>query len=316
MQKLSFIDVSGLNNYDAATEKANHPAPYPTQDEVEEAGRKLAETLLRVIMDTALEDHASVIVEGMIGGLHSAAIRLEKEGDKARASMKDLLRGWTGNEIEDESLTEATETSYRADAAQIITETLRDCAAELYTHATGEVWTPWTGSQKNSARPSFAQIEARAALKAREDEKRQLCAPGDAVVVFRGAMKANTQTDATRIFDALNYARETFPNMKLATTGNHGAEQLAIKWAKQKGVQHILSAADFNKHNKAAPFRANDDLLNLDPVVIFTLAASLETKEGEDVKPFGPCLDIADRGAKNGVKCIRIKEKTPAKAAA
>ncbi len=316
-QNLTFSDVTGMTKYDAYMEKANHDAPYPTQEEVEEGGRKVAEMLLRVIMDTALEDHASVIMEGVIGGLHSAVLRIEKEGDKHRAKMQEVMRAFTGNEIEDEELTEATELAYRADAAQLITEMMRDCAAELYTQATGEVWTPWRGSAMNAARKStFAHIEAQEALKARKHQKTQLCAPGDAVVVFRGVNKATSATDANRIFDALNYALSLHPTMKLATTGNHGAEKLAIKWAEQKGVAHILSRADFDKHNGAAPFRANDDLLALDPVMVFTLAVSLETPEGQEVRPFGPCLDIADRAKKMGRTVHNIAPKKAAKAMA
>ena len=83
-------------------------------------------------------------------------------------------------------------------------------------------------------------------------------------VAFRGAPMADTAEDAGRIFDALNWAKGEWPDMALATTGAKGAEKLAIKWAQQKGVKLILARADFDAHGKAAPFRANDDLIALD----------------------------------------------------
>ena len=314
LQNLTFSDVTGLSMYDAYMEKANHDMPYPNQGEVEEGGENLAVTLLKIIMDTALEDHAAVIMEGVIGGLHSAVLRIEKEGDKARAKMTEVMRAFTGNEIEDEELTEATEQAYRADAAQLIVETLRDCAAEKYTHATGEVWTPWRGSAKNAARKStFAQIEAQQALAAHKQQHNSMCQPGDSVVALRGIQNASSPTDASRIFDALNYALEQFPGMKLATTGNYGAEKLAIKWAEQKGVVHILCKADFDKHKTAAPYRANDIVLKLKPVLVLTLGTSLEAKQGAENVEFGPCIDLAKRAKEQGVNVFKITAKKAAK---
>ena len=313
---LTFIDTTGLSHYDAVCAKANQSAPHPTQYEVEEAGRKLTEILLRVIMDTALEPFCTEIVEGMIGGLHSGIGRLDKNYEKTKAKMLGLMQGPQGNEVDDTNLIEATDELYQLEAAIMIAEMIRNEASEFYTHATGETWTPWQGSQRGGVKTTFAQIEAKAAIKAKEAATRQLCEPGDYVVVFRGAMQANRHADSNRIYDALNYFREQFPHMKLATTGNNGAEKLAIKWAQQKGVPSILAAADFNKHNKAAPFRANDELLALDPVVILTLPATLEPMANEEIKDFGPCLDIAKRAAEKGINTIRLALKKPAKAEA
>ncbi len=63
--------------------------------------------------------------------------------------------------------------------------------------------------------------------------------------------------------------------MALATTG---AEKLAIKWAKGKNVTLILAKADFDKFGRAAPFRANDEMLELDPVCVVTLPAAANSR--------------------------------------
>lgn len=64
--------------------------------------------------------------------------------------------------------------------------------------------------------------------------------------------------------------------MALATSGARGSEKLAIKWSQQKGVKLILARADFNAYGKAAPFRANDDPIALEPICCLTLAQSLD----------------------------------------
>jgi hypothetical protein len=60
--------------------------------------------------------------------------------------------------------------------------------------------------------------------------------------------------------------------MALATTGAKSAERLAIRWAQQKGVTLVLARADFDRRGKAAPFRANDELMALEPACCLTLA--------------------------------------------
>ena len=312
MRALTFKNTQGLNAYEAACELADHEMPYPTFDEIEEAGAKVAETLLKVLMDTALEDHITTILTGVIGGFHSAAIRIEREADKAADDMRRLAREFDGNEIADQELQDATLRQYRADAAQMITESLRDACSQNFTELTGEVWTPWKGSAKNRNSVTFAQVEAKDALKARAQAQNSLCNPGDSVVVFRGSSKANKAEDASRIFDALNYARELHPDMKLACTGNNGAETIAMNWAAQKGVQRILAKANFDKFKKAAPFRANDELMALDPVLVFTLEASLAPEKGEDVTPFGPVLNIQDAAKAKGIKVLKITAKKAA----
>jgi hypothetical protein len=95
--------------------------------------------------------------------------------------------------------------------------------------------------------------------------------------------------------------------MALATSGAKGAEKLAIKWAQQKGVTLVLAKADFDKNGKAAPFRANDQLLELQPVCVMTLVNSLDAKRSEGLKPFGPALNLAQKAAEQGIRHVPVK---------
>jgi len=83
--------------------------------------------------------------------------------------------------------------------------------------------------------------------------------------------------------------------MALATSGATNAEKFAIKWARQKGVTLVLAKADFDRHGRAAPFRANDEMLVLDSVCVLTLVNSLNTQRASDLKPFGPAPERSSR---------------------
>jgi hypothetical protein len=172
---------------------------------------------------------------------------------KARDSLAGLIRDFDGSEILDVEIQEATRKARSADVACLAMEMVRDSAAASYTTSTGEVWSPWKGSVKSS-RLTSAQLDAREALRSHKASRHAATDPGAIIIAFRGA---DTADDANRVFDALNWAHAQWPDMALATSEARGAEKLAIKWAKQKGVTLVLAKADFDGKGRAAPFRNN-----------------------------------------------------------
>jgi hypothetical protein len=298
----------GLTRFESACSIAAHEMPYPAQCEIEHLGLAVTNEVLDVFLNTALEDHLPIIMEGLIGGLHSAILRIQRETDRHHDEMRRLIRDFDGSEIKDVELQETTQSFNRGEAAVMIMEIMRDAANENYTAQTGSVWTPWRGSAKNHA-TTYAQIEVKEALRAKDRREQGLADPGTEVVVFRGAPKANRVNDANRIYDALNWALSQFPNMQLATTGNHGAEQLALKWARDKKINTILSKANFEKFKAAAPFKANDDLLALDPILVLTLDHTLEPTHEDECRSFGPAANIAQKAREKGIRTMAVKSK-------
>ena len=199
----------------------------------------------------------------------------------------------------------ATATARAGDAATQAAELIRDAASDTWTIATGEVWTAWRGSRRGTFLTA-AQLEAKQAIRAVRNRRAGEQDPGGPIIAFRGAPTATTQADAGRIFDALNWAKQEWPDMALATTGAKGSEKLAIRWAQQKGVKLILARADFDAHGKAAPFRANEELIALEPEVCLTLVHSVDRTRGEQ-RPFGPALNLGQKAMENGLRHVPIK---------
>ena len=262
--------------------------------------------LLEVVGDTALEDFHTLIGESLIGAFHSAAQRIERDADKARDQLAALVRDFDGSEVLDMEIQEATRRTRAADLAAQAMEIVRDAAAATYTTGTGEVWSPWKGSVRAS-RTTAAQIEAREALRAARARRHAAVDPGATVVAFRAAPQADTAEDARRIFDALNWAKDQWPDMALATTGAKGGEKLAIKWAQQKRVTVVLANPDFPRFRRAAPFRVNDEILALEPVCVLTLAGSLNPERRGDGSAFGPALNLAQKAQEQGVRHVAVR---------
>lgn len=282
--------------------------PHPTETALVQLGHAMMTELLDVVGETALEDVQAILAESLIGAFHSAAGRIEREADRARDRMRVLERDFDGSELADTELQEATLKARSADVAQMAAELVRDAASEMYTTVTGEVWTAWRGSRRGT-HLTAAQLEAKQALRGIEARRRAEQDPGGPIVAFRAAPTADTAADANRIFDALNWAKSQWPDMALATTGAKGAEKLAIRWARQKGVKLVLARADFERHGKAAPFRANDALLALQPACCLTLCKSLDPQRAGGETPFGPALNLAQQAAAQGLRHMAIRHR-------
>jgi hypothetical protein len=294
--------------FDVQCAALEDPRPHPAEAALVQLGRVLMTELVDLVADTALEDVQTILADSLIGAFHSAAGRIERDGDRARDRMRRLDRDFDGSEAADVELQEATRAARAADAATAAAELIRDAASEAWTAASGEVWTAWRGGRRGT-RLTAAQLEARTALRAVEEARVREARPAGPVVAFRGAPSAASPEDAGRIFDALNWARSEWPDMVLATTGARGAEKLAIRWAGQKGVTLVLARADFDRHGKAAPFRANDEMIALEPVCCLTLARSLAPGLADAARPFGPALNLAQQAVERGLRHLAIRHR-------
>ncbi|MFC5342906.1 DUF2493 domain-containing protein (plasmid) [Brevundimonas staleyi] len=303
---MSLLLFGDLTQFEALCAAVQDDRPHPQQNQLEQLGAAVMSETLDVMADTALEDYVGPIAEGLIGAFHSIILRLQRDWDRAADDVKRLTRDFDGSEIADVELQEATRKAHAAEAAIRAVEMIRDQANETYTAQTGEVWTPWRGSTRRTA-STAAQIDAREALRAKRARTHAAVDPGAQVVAFRGSPFANTQVDAGRIYDALNWARSQWPDMKLATTGCAGAEKLAISWARDHHVDHIGARFDKAAHGKAAPFRANDELLALEPVIVLTLAGSLHEGRAAASHPFGPALNVGQKAEEQGIRHLPVR---------
>jgi hypothetical protein len=300
--------TDSLTRFEAQALQLEDPRPYPQDDALQQLGHGLMNELLDLVVESPLEDFSGLICEALIGAFHSAAQRIERDADKARDGLNILLRDFDGSEILDVEIQDATRAARAADVATLALEIVRDAASASYAMATGEVWSPWKGNVRGS-RITAAQIEARDAIRANRAMKHAAASPGAVIVAFRAAPQADTAEDANRIFDALNWAQGQWPDMALATSGAKGGEKLAIRWAQQKRVTLVLAKANFDLNGRAAPFRANEDLMKLDPVCVLTLANSLNPDRAGDRGPFGPAMNLAQRAQAAGVRALRISAK-------
>ena len=69
-------------------------------------------------------------------------------------------------------------------------------------------------------------------------------------------------------------ARAKYADMILVHGGGPGVEKIAASWAERNGVHQIVCKPDWDRHGRAAPFRRNEELLNLLPKGVIAFPGS------------------------------------------
>ena len=171
----------------------------------------------------------------------------------------------------------------------------RRCAtstAEGYRVETGETWRPRSGSHvSRTGALTSAAIDARDFVRARKDRETRAHLPQGTLVAFAGG-KDICDTDA--IWKELDKAKAKYDDMVLLHGGGPGAERIAAKWAESRNVDQVICKPDWNRHGKAAPFRRNDELLNLLPKGVITFPGS------------GITENLIDKARQNGIPVHRV----------
>ena len=77
-----------------------------------------------------------------------------------------------------------------------------------------------------------------------------------------------------------------------------GAELIAAKWADTRKVPQIAFKPDWTKHGKAAPFKRNDQMLDVLPIGVIVMTGGTGIQE-----------NLADKARAKGIRVLRIGQK-------
>ena len=233
---------------------------------------------IRIMVDgitvegTQLADERESLLWGFVNCLHSQVTRLDRTVDRITPEMKDLERAQDGTEVKAHELETLTDRARNLGDRRDAFERLRDHATEAYRIHTGDVWRPRHGSHSSrTGQLTSAAIDARDFRRARKDRETRAHLPDGTLVAITGG---KTVGDADAIWTTLDRTREKYGDMVLLHGGSPGVEKIAASWAEARGVNQVICRPDWSAHGKAAPFRRNDELLNLLPKGVIAFPGS------------------------------------------
>ena len=225
---------------------------------------------------TQLADEREPIMWGFVNVLDSQVTRLDGAVDRIFPELRDLQKDQDGSEIKANELELLTDRSQSFGDRRDAFEKMRDLAEEAYRAETGQVWRPRHGShisRSNSDTP--ARIDARDYRNAQKQKQLHPHLYAGTVIALAGG-KDVPDPDAVR--DELDQQLSRHPDMVLAHGGAPGVEKIGGQWAEAKGVKQYVCLPNWKRHEKAAPFRRNEEIVKLKPKVLIAFPGSGITK--------------------------------------
>ena len=219
-----------------------------------------------------LADEREPMLWGFVNMLDAQVRRLDRSVDRLTPQMRDLERAQDGTEINARELELVTDRARNLGDRRDAFEKMRDCAAEHYRTETGEVWRPRYGSHTSrTGHLTSAAIDARDFQRARKDRELRAHLPEGTLVAVAGGKQVS---DARAVLARLDKAKAKYEDMVLVHGGGPGIERIAAQWAERNGVHQVVCKPDWSAHGRAAPFRRNDELLNLLPKGVIAFPGS------------------------------------------
>ena len=242
-------------------------------DAIDALGEAIRTMVHGITVDgTQLADEREALLWGFVNCLHAQVTRLDRTVDRIVPEMRDLERAQDGTEVKAHELETLTDRAQNLGDRRDAFEKLRDIAADAYRVETGDVWRPRHGSHASqTGQLTSAAIDGRDFRRARQDRETRAHLPDGTLVAIAGGKSV---TDADAVWTTLDRARAKYGDMVLVHGGGPGYEKIAASWAEARGVDQVVCRPDWNAHGKAAPFRRNEQLLNLLPVGVIAFPGS------------------------------------------
>jgi hypothetical protein len=273
------------------------PRPLPEGDRVAGAVADIFDALVGTLADTRLEPDLDDLLWSAVNLFHRAAERIERELDDNEQGQRRSQREQDGSEVASVELERLIAQGLTLIERRNAHELMRDTASDLYRTHTGSAWRPRHGSLVNRRALTAAMVDSRDFIAARRRAETEVMLPAGPKVAFTGG-KDCSDTDA--VWTALDRVHAKHPDMVLLHGGApSGAERIAACWADSRNVCQVAFKPDWSRHAKAAPFKRNDDMLEVLPIgVVVFPGTGIQDNLADKARKLGiPVFDFRKGGA-------------------
>ena len=248
------IELFGL------TENGTDELPIPNDDDLQ--GRAVAEAfdaIIGTIQGTGLASEVEPLAHAFATMFQRRATIMDETADRLKQKIAGLIRSQDGSEVVEVELEKAQAQFEAAWNKTVALQMMAEAAAEAYERETGDVYVPVTGGRTTPrAMETGAVFEAKKLLEAHDKAEAERNKVEGTFIAVAGSAD---WIDPAPIFTRLDAARERCPDMVLCHKGSRGVERIAAAWAKARKVPQVLFRPNWAAFKRAAPFRANDEML-------------------------------------------------------
>lgn len=295
------IELFGLTEKDAIL-------PIPGDDVLRDSIiRETFETLLGQLTGTGLEAEIEHLAHGLATILQRRKVAIGKEMDRTSDKICALAKCHDGSEIAETALEDAQARFLQLRDIVGAYDTMSEAAAECYEAETGNAFIPASGSRASArAQQTGAIFEAKKLLEQHDRETAEKSKVTGVPLIVSGA---TDWTDIDLIFKTLDAVRERIKQTRNEDIfichkgGKHGAEMIAARWARARGLSQARFDPRWSAHGRSAPFKCNDEMLD------DKFAATGVVLFGGN----GVALNLGQKAEAKGIKVMHVAD--PAKSA-
>jgi hypothetical protein len=268
--------------------------PLPEQRIIGGAVADIFDALVATLSDTRLEPDLEDLLWSTVNLFHRAADRVQRALDDNEDAQKRSQKEQDGSEIRSVELERLVNEGITLIERRDSMEFFRDQAADQFERHAGSTWRPRAGSMVNHRALTSAMIDSRDFIAAKRRAETEVLLPAGPKIAFTGGLDFN---DHNAIWDRLDKVHAKHPDMVLLHGGSpKGAERIAACWADSRKIPQIAFKPDWTRHAKAAPFKRNDQLLNMLPIGVIVFPGS------------GISANLADKSKKLGIPVWKFGE--------
>jgi hypothetical protein len=273
------------------------PRPLPEPRVAQGAITDMFDALVGTLVDTRLEPDLDDLLWSLVNLFHRRIERLQRLLDDNEQAQRQSTRDQDGSEVRSVELERLLAEGLSLIERRNCFEGFRDLAADMFERHIGQPWHPRSGSRVNHVTMTAAMVDSRDFLAAKRRSETEVMLPPGPRIAFTGGTDCN---DHHRIWAALDKVHARHPDMVLLHGGTPtGAERIASRWADARQVTQVAFKPDWTRHQKAAPFRRNDQMLEALPIGVIAFPGS------------GVSANLADKARAKGIRVWRFEESAP-----
>jgi len=264
----------------------------PEAQHLERALADVFDALVSALSDTRLEPDLADLLWSQVSLFHRKVDRVQRELDDNEDAQRRSQEQQDGSEVRSVELERLLAQGLTLIERRNAFEFLRDHAAELFEIHTGSAWRPRKGSVVNHRNLTAAMIESRDFIAAKRRAETEVLLPAGPRIAFAGGTDCN---DHARIWAVLDKVHAKHSEMVLLHGGSpRGAERIAACWADARKIAQVAFRPEWARHNKAAPFKRNDRMLETMPIGVVVFPGS------------GISENLADKAKRLGIPVWRF----------
>lgn len=271
--------------------------PMPEDDQLTGVVACLFSAITGPFLESALEPDIDDMLWSLTNTFHHKVDRVQRALDDNESRQRSSIDEQDGSEIRSVELERLIDKGRTLMARRNAFEFMRDAAARSYEDETGSVWRPRTSSMVNRKAQTAAMIDSQDYLNAKRYAETTVLLPAGAKIAITGGIN---HQDHNAVYAALDAALARHPGMVLLHGGaKTGVDNLAVTWARGKGVTCIGFEPEWTKFNRSAPFKRNDKMLETHPAEVIVFPGN------------GITDNFADKARAQGIRVVDCR-KTPA----